>query len=360
MQTKITCPSCGAANPAGKILCVACGKAMLAPPRPQASPQLVPQPQQPSQPTQQMPQPQPIPPSAPQTSAGMQPAQTTAYPQGGYGQPPAYGQAQAVTPIPVQYSLSPAQPATAVRTSRVGWAFWPLWALASAVGWAIGLPMGIALVQVISKPLLDSTLSTLGVSTLLDPTAYLSSLAQFVAITAVVLGAIVGLASGITGWLVLQWRAYRAASWPVASMVGWTVGLPITGLLFLYAGNGPNSMLSQAVTNNLLGNNSLGLGLLAAAVTGLISGALLGISQWLVLRKQSRRAGWWLLASPLAWAAALCMVALLAGLLVRGSYSPFTTGDSQANLLMMEALAGAIIGAAGGLTTGALLTWILK
>ena len=98
------------------------------------------------------------------------------------------------------------------------------------------------------------------------------------------IGALQGLVIGILQWLVLRRQLPRASWWILASVLGFALahvlgdtappplGLPMTGGMF-----------------------------------GAVAGALVGVPQWLVLRRRVPRAGWWVLASVGGWYAALSL-----------------------------------------------------
>src|SRR5262249_41133445 len=64
-----------------------------------------------------------------------------------------------------------------------------------------------------------------------------------------------------------------------ASILGFRIGFPLTKTLF----------------------GELSSGLILAGVNDAVVGAIAGALQWLVLRGRVGRAGWWVLASTLAW-----------------------------------------------------------
>jgi hypothetical protein len=86
----------------------------------------------------------------------------------------------------------------------------------------------------------------------------------------------------------------------------------------------------------------LSSGLVIAGVEGTVVGAIVGALQWLVLRGRVTRAGWWVLASTLAWA--LSTVLGEVGALAAGE-------DFVADLLRV------ILGAA---LSGAGMVWLLR
>ena len=98
-------------------------------------------------------------------------------------------------------------------------------------------------------------------------------------------------------------------AWAVAWSAGWSLGWSLFG----------------------------GLGLrMVFVLMGAMAGALAGIVQWFVLRQQVPRAGWWIVASTLGWAAGM-------------------------GLAMMLRQVGWIAGGAvGGAITGLPLLWLLR
>jgi hypothetical protein len=99
------------------------------------------------------------------------------------------------------------------------------------------------------------------------------------------------------------------------------------------------------------------------AVASFTSGALLGFSQWLVLRAEGRRAAWWLPAAMLGGA----IGDVVAGLLVQPELPPRSPGDVRAEIAEVIELEvnvplkrGFIRGAAFGGLTGLVLYSLLK
>jgi hypothetical protein len=89
-----------------------------------------------------------------------------------------------------------------------------------------------------------------------------------------------------------------------------------------------------------------------AAGMGLVAGSILGVPQWLALRRHLPKAGWWVLANALAWM--LGMVVVFMGT----SFIPAEgiTLPVALVLLLFVVAAGAVVGAVHGLV----LIWLLR
>ena len=123
------------------------------------------------------------------------------------------------------------------------------WILVTTLGWAAGWAAGLAMLW---KGTEDDTL----------------------------IFAIVGAGVGMMQWLVLRRHIPQAGWWVLASAVGWGVG-----------GQYLEGLDQWAL-------NDLGEGCILAFA---IVGAGVGMMQWLVLRRRTPQAGWWVLASAVGW-----------------------------------------------------------
>jgi uncharacterized membrane protein YhaH (DUF805 family) len=121
---------------------------------------------------------------------------------------------------------------------------------------------------------------------------------------------VTGAILGICQALILRPFLRSSGWWALATIFGWMLGF--------YLG---------AEFAGYLGLTELAFGV----VTGGGIGLVLGLAQWLVLRKRFRGAGWWVLANMLAW---------------MGGMMPYLPG---ANAM------GLVFGASTGILTG----WVL-
>jgi hypothetical protein len=138
-------------------------------------------------------------------------------------------------------------------------------------------------------------------------------------------GIVLGIGVGVLQWLVLRRRVSGAGWWVLASAAG-GYGIIQAGFLGF----------SQSL-------ESYGLLLRWTGVVAL-GGAVTGTLQWLVLRGQVSRAGWWVLASTVGWG--------LVGA-VLGAF-PWGVGDTDA--LVALVVTAAVLGA----VTGGALVWLLR
>jgi hypothetical protein len=92
--------------------------------------------------------------------------------------------------------------------------------------------------------------------------------------------------------------------------------------------------------------------LLLAAGLGAVAGAVLSFAQWLVLRKNVRRAGWWIPANMLAWLAGMPIIFWGIDAAQRGQ-PLFQTALLLAGCLL---LTGVVVGA----IHGAVLVWLAR
>jgi len=210
------------------------------------------------------------------------------------------------------------------------WRIWYQWILANAASETVGLGGTL----LIGAFLLFRAKQTIGAV----PAAALGVLAG-----TLIEGSVVGTAQ----WLVLRrplksmrWRAWALAT-ALGACVAWTLGV-IPSILLSTApdtgGAAPGEM-SDLVVYAL------------AAGMGLVLGPVLGVPQWLVLRRHLPKAGWWVLANALAWMVGMVVI------FIGTSFIPAEgiTLPVALLLLLFVVAAGALVGAVHGLV----LIWLL-
>ena len=192
----------------------------------------------------------------------------------------------------------------------VSWRFWLWWVLASTVGWAVGGGLSGSLGSIQAGYVGGMTVGATG--------------------------------AGVLQWLVLRQRIARAGWWMLATvLVSAVVGGVIVGV-------GSSGGRAWSVTW------SADPGRVVVGLAGMgLFGTALGALQWLVLRGQVARAGWWVLAGGVGWITGAPLGAVLGGGLsgILG-WSGSGSGD--------WALTWAGVGAVYGAITGRVLVWLLR
>jgi len=186
-----------------------------------------------------------------------------------------------------------------MRSERasIGWQFWLQWLGATSVSWVVGAIL-----------------------------YYTLNLVVLGGVGEVVGGTIWGLVVGIGQWLVLRRWLDRAGWWVLATAAG--------------------SLLAASVDvglQGLLGEKAGGLILMIGLGPGV------GVLQWLFLRQQVTRAGWWLLASTV----------LIGGAFLTGIVASLSLGLQESGLAFI-AVAGVVSGVLLGITSGLTLAWLLR
>jgi len=128
--------------------------------------------------------------------------------------------------------------------------------------------------------------------------------------------------------------------WVLASAVGWGVAF-VTAVCAIFI----DREASQSSVLDRFG------GIVILALMGSLGGSFSGIMQWLVLKSQISRSGWWVVVSTLGWAMALSV----GGFCIYVSDWVF-----MMDVGILPIGAGIVAGIVGGGITGISLTWLLK
>jgi hypothetical protein len=186
--------------------------------------------------------------------------------------------------------------------SSVGWTVWLWWVLASAGGAAVGFAAADALLDFMSAALQQ-------------------------AIAEAVIFGLIGAGLGAMQWLVLRSLFSQAGWWIVVSTVGGAI-----------VGMGAASLSSEIEASLIIAYG--------------LSGTILGMLQWIVLRRQTSRAWLWMLASPLGWAIAVPIVRFLDQM----GQDVAPRMSETVGLILAFGLMGAVV----GFVTGGVLVWMLR
>jgi hypothetical protein len=102
---------------------------------------------------------------------------------------------------------------------------------------------------------------------------------------------------------------------------------------------------------NLFGSDTNAAALLVGAALGPVVGALLGLFQWLALRRHIQNAAWWVLANAAAWTAGMILIFVATGIIQENT--PMVT--VAATWAVSGTLAGVVVAAVHGLVLVRLL-----
>lgn len=206
--------------------------------------------------------------------------------------------------------------------TRSDFRFWCRWIIANLIGELLGLGV-VATAAYAAVSVMGESASA----------AHALAFATLIIGLGIIEGAIVGYAQAV----VLRRRLPQLRAWVRATMVGaacaWSLGM-LPGTLMSIAGSSPSTMPSGM---------SDALQLLLAVPLGLVTGAILGLPQWLVLKRYVSRAGWWVAANAAAWACGMPLIFAVAGAGAPGPVLP-----TVIVVLAGLALAGALVGAVHG------------
>ncbi|MDJ0517123.1 MAG: hypothetical protein QNJ74_13010 [Trichodesmium sp. MO_231.B1] len=152
------------------------------------------------------------------------------------------------------------------KPQKISWGFWLQWVFFTIVGFFLSL----IFVEIGVRPYVGAFSGAIG-------------------------GGVIGLAQ----WLILRNRIFRSKWWVVVSIVSWLfIGASSLGALGWIA---PRT-------------EQIFLRLFHGFINGAIVGAILGLGQWFVLRKQIYREELWIIANIIAWAIGLPLGWLVGGL----------------------------------------------
>ena len=152
-----------------------------------------------------------------------------------------------------------------LEKQQVGWRFWLFWVIMTNIGFFLGVWVGG-----IFAGLVEPGISQLGDKLIQNTLS----------------GLIIGGLTGLTQALVLRRHGFSGGGWTIATAIGWAAGIFIAGYLIF-------SLDPTIKTNDFFG---------WIVPASFIAGAVVGIPQWVVLRKGKSPIGWWLiLVSTFGW-----------------------------------------------------------
>lgn len=178
-----------------------------------------------------------------------------------------------------------------------GLLFWGKWILATIGGQVFGFVLAILLVLVVNRVFSNESLNAVG--------------------TFMIFPAI-GFSVGVSQAFILEPILSRlgAAWWAAGTGVGWTIGFPLTFVLFRAL---PTTAIAFESEN------------LSGFLQRVIFGALLGLIQWVAVRGEISKSAWLILGSVVGWVLALFLTGPgslvdLNGVFIVGGISGAVTG----------------------------------
>lgn len=140
-------------------------------------------------------------------------------------------------------------------------------------------------------------------------------------------GLIAGFSMGVCQWFAIRTQIRKAPLWIIACIAGWVVGEYTYQSIWEHYSNHEPHFLSAA---------SLG--------------ALIGLAQWLVLYRQVRKSGLWIIMSAAGWGIGYWASSVMVG--------PFFVGESWH--IEQAFYSGTMAGVVAGVVTGVTLVWLLR
>ena len=130
-------------------------------------------------------------------------------------------------------------------------------------------------------------------------------------------GAVAGWFVTLCQWLILRRRltaingwVWVTLAWTAGWASGWVAVDTFSALSAPYARGMPLTAVGMPLT----------------VVIGVMAGALVGLAQWVILRRHVKRAGWWIAATAVSWGLAFLSIAAGVGLMYRGVIVGGVTG----------------------------------
>ncbi|HEY7020566.1 MAG TPA: hypothetical protein VH349_05575 [Ktedonobacterales bacterium] len=213
---------------------------------------------------------------------------------------------------------------------------WLRWLVANVIGFTLGGAIGGGLSATGQRPYSGVVTSA-------------AEGARILAINAGVALGIFGALIGVSQWVALRGEIRKAGWWILATTIGWVAGGVIAGAL--------SGLIGGAVTT--IGADRGVAGFLLAAGAGILAiGFLPSVAQWVILRRQTKGAGWWILVSGASCLLGFSIGFALARLGLTEAIRLFRPEDFPS--AKSWSLAGVIAGALYGALSGPLLVRLLR
>ncbi len=187
---------------------------------------------------------------------------------------------------------------------QVGYAFWFWWMLVSTIGLFIVVMIGQ------------------------------SGIGE-VFLTVIVFGLSSGIVIGVLQWLVLRQQLNQAYWWVLATAVGWSTSLIIVSRIQLIDKLSDEWFVFYGI------------------IFGIVSGVIVGAMQWLILKQQVIKAGWWVLISIISYTGGSTLGA-------GAAYILSVDMNPMVGAVVFWLTFAAVFGIISGAITGTALIWLLR
>ncbi|MGE5138517.1 MAG: hypothetical protein ACM3JD_03560 [Rudaea sp.] len=164
----------------------------------------------------------------------------------------------------------------AANNRKPGWFFYP--------GWIAATVLGILIAWLITWAIVPRVVQVIGGTITLGGQTHVTEdyIGGYILLPAL------GVASGFLQYLLLRSYLPRMGWWTAATLLGWLLPFLVSALL-------------------IAGFRLEGGSIAQAAISVLAFGGLIGLPQWLILRRRIHHASWWFLASVVGWGIALAL-----------------------------------------------------
>jgi len=154
---------------------------------------------------------------------------------------------------------------------------------------------------------------------------------------------VIGTVIGLAQWLVFRHHFKRAGWWWIlVTALGWTVGYFVSWSLLEAIGWTTFERFEAGMTTALV-----------------MCGTVAGIVQWLLLRRETSKAAWWIVANLTGWIASVVVILILGGEVILGlADQVFNLG--WVSIIIPLRTQSVVLGAAVCILTGAVLVWLLR
>jgi hypothetical protein len=194
------------------------------------------------------------------------------------------------------------------------------------IGLALGVVIGLVQILILRSRARDALVSALAITAgsalLCSVSAGGPAQIEGPFVTSLRAGSVGGVVGGgfvaLCQHLILRRRLAAINGWVWVTLVAWTAGWA-SGWIAV-------DTFSALSAPYARGMPLTAVGMPLTFVIGVMAGALVGLAQWVILRRHVKRAGWWIAATAGSWGLAFVSIAAGVGLMYRGVIVGGVTG----------------------------------